>query len=593
MVGADLRHWSSQNSQPRCAAEIPVPKPNFFASEATLPSATYNYTPVGVDVQHAVNAAFQSYGLSNNDMFPASHATQQAREYINQSSDTANPNAVHTLLSKDALQDLLRSIEAMNLPHLSPQAPSVPSEQLRKTLVPMLLKNVQRRPDFNHNLLAEVEVGLRDALTDQFCDSLFRKLVTTRINNREVRATRGSKDDENHPGPLMPGKYMQGLPHINAPEHSDKRDDFVSTSVPNNERATPLAVQGPMVTVKREPDIEDFTIALHPPPLTRPSPAVVPLPCAPSSPSSVFPMSTPSTPLTQVPVAPTHLPPTRVSPGPRSLIDINPTVQVLGHPPDIPEEDRNTSPSFVELGVAIPPSAVSSSSVLPPASVALPVKLSPQQQQPVNSSMFISSKPPSSPSMMTQPLHVPGLWFAKHGQDQADILDCEFEVNSEIVQKWHLPGSSTPEATSERLSLQLLCIPVELLQKTCQIDSIHELVDLGALTGSMSSMKTVWPEQGSLLVQMNPTKPHKRSWFPEDMGPTSPSLDITDSVHEGKNVLRLIQLEDMTNKIFVLQALLLPPTSQQDTPTYWDIADSNLADHLATGDLSPEIVESI
>lgn len=49
----------------------------------------------------------------------------------------------------------------------------------------------------------------------------------------------------------------------------------------------------------------------------------------------------------------------------------------------------------------------------------------------------------------------------------------------------------------------------------------------------------------------------------------------------------------MTNKIFMLQALLLPPTSQQDPPTYWDIADTNLADHLATGKLSPAIVEVI
>ncbi|KAG5722842.1 hypothetical protein E4T56_gene7795, partial [Termitomyces sp. T112] len=160
--------------------------------------------------------------------------------------------------------------------------------------------------------------------------------------------------------------------------------------------------------------------------------------------------------------------------------------------------------------------------------------------------------------------------------------------------KWHLPGSSSaPEATSERLSLRLLCIPIELFQNINQIGSVPQSMDCGALTSTMASVKTVWPEQGSLLVQMNPTKPHKQAWFPEHMSPTSPGLDITDAVREGKNVLRLIQLEDMADKIFMLQASLLTPTSQQSPSTYWNVEDLNLADHLAIYNLSPATVEVI
>ncbi|KAG6900834.1 hypothetical protein C0993_000153 [Termitomyces sp. T159_Od127] len=754
MVGADSRHRGRQNSQPLGRTEFPVPKPNLFASEAILPFPTSSSIPVG-DVQRTVNlnAVFQSHGLSqasqNNGMFSASHATQHTREYINQSSDTGNPNSVYALLSKDALQDLLRSIEDMNRPKLpgQPQAP-LPPEQLRENLLPVLLKSAQRRLDFNDNILTKVEVGLREALTDQFCDTLTRNLLTIK---QEIQATGGSKTtatvfnrplslatvtgpDELNPNtsvstishmtpptvvfrimnrliliihvlrhliivtigaPLTILNHVRRIPrppvgvvihsrplilsppaHVDrsrsprarkpsfhnrrSPEHAIQRNtpvhmrsidrtrplhsphrrdstsdrqgliirnspeplstvdnlsrrhpsspsprkrsrssdsaSYIHRLLPSSptrihESPIPLTVQG-MATVKREPDVEDFTVNLHP--STNPSPVVIPSPDASGSPrpGSVSPSDLPPASLSQVPMESTHPPPARASPGPQSPTGRNFTIQLPGHPPDLPEECRNQHPLSVERGAKTRSSPVSSPPVLPEV---LHIQPPPQQQSSTLSSLSILSQPcqpPSSPPMAAQRFNVPGLWFAKHGKDQADILDYEFEVNPEIMHKW-LSGSSTPEATLERLSLQLLCIPVELLQSTLQISSVHELMDLGALTGSLTSMKTVWPEQGSLLVQMNPTKDNKRSWFPDDMGPTSPSLDITGSVHEGKNVLRLIQLEDMTNRIFMLRALLLPPTSQQDTETYWDIADLNLADHLATHNLSPAIVEVI
>ncbi|KAG6865784.1 hypothetical protein C0991_011776 [Blastosporella zonata] len=88
---------------------------------------------------------------------------------------------------------------------------------------------------------------------------------------------------------------------------------------------------------------------------------------------------------------------------------------------------------------------------------------------------------------------------------------------------------------------------------------------------------------------MNPSRSDSRSWLPEDMGPTSPGLDITDFVREGTNVLRLIQLADMTDKIFLLQAVLLP--RQQNLPTYWDVAAHDLSDPLSAWDSSPATVE--
>ncbi|KAG6862458.1 hypothetical protein C0995_000004 [Termitomyces sp. Mi166 len=963
MAVADLQQSGLHDSQP-FGGEDPIPNTNVHLSLAPDPSEAHFATcssaaSNGVDARDAENAVFRNGGPSNNRVFSDTHATEQTSKYNSQSSDTISLNAINALLSKGALEDLLRSIKAMNLPQLplagsiQPQVSSMPPEQLRNTLLPVILKNAQRRSDFNDKLVTKVEVGLREALTDQFCDSLSQKLKTI---NREIQATRGSKEDahatatvsitsprlklatgapqddqsstpgsardlprapramrlgnsatltsqgsmessafllrrsgsrdtlpfdfgrlghwpsdqeppgsvssareslerasrwdrstQKHesngipipldssffttpadsttrikresPGPSKDEKFLtsrlrrsrsphrrslsassrhsrstrrrfsrheisnhhlsrsprprsrdrrrsrshsrshktrspplkrrrysfsrshsprqsgshrsrsrprenssrkQHLPpaHRKASFHDRKsffrhrspeppveprrtpvhmrgidrtrpspppyRRDFISdrpglsvrhvsrspeplsaasswsrrhaspsraklsrspdsasyrgrqlpSSSPRTRSPSPVRVNfrhrfscppdenhpgliglrtsmraapQDMAIVKREPDVEDFTAALYRSPSPAAPPAIVPSPSMPGSPQSnpVPPTNIPSASPPPVPVVltpPPFPPPEHVFPVLQSGTDSNRPVQESDIPPPVlssqEEEARNQPPLSEATGTEIPPS--SGSSLAPALYTPSEVLPHPSPQQslsilPSSPTLSQPSKPPVDSSMAMQPcFSVPGFWFAKHGHDQADIVDCEFEVNSEIAQKW-LSGSSTntPEAPSERLSLRLLCIPVELLQNIYQVGSVPELVDSGALTSSVASVETVWPEQGSLLVQMNPSKPHKRSWLPEHMGPTSPGLDITDSVREGKNILRLIQLEDMTNRVFMLQALLLPPAPKQNSTIYWTAADFNFADHFVTCDVLPATIEII
>ncbi|KAG5340864.1 hypothetical protein C0989_000218 [Termitomyces sp. Mn162] len=412
-------------------------------------------------------------------------------------------------------------------------------------------------------------------------------LSPTRISFRH-RLSR--PPDENNPGLQGMRMSMRDAPHT-----IPKRDGRVPTPMLNHDRTKPPPTQD-IIVVKREPDVEDSTVTLQPSPSSVLTPAVAP--SSPVSSTQLDPIPSPPPPVSvvpmQSPLLPAHVPPTPLSPTESHIADQEPA-----HRSDMPsrleEESRNEHSFSVETGADI----LSSSVPCPSPALAVSPKILPTHLSPQISSSVAPSPKPSQPSanssLATQAcLPVPGLWFAKNGHNQADIVDCEFAVNSETSRKWHLPGSSSaPEATSERLSLRLLCMPIELFQNINQIGSVPQSMDCGALTTLMASVRTVWPEQGSLLVQMNPTKPHKQAWFPEHMSPTSPGLDITDAVREGKNVLRLIQLEDMADKIFVLQASLFTPTSQQSPSTYWNVEDLNLADHLAIYNLSPATVEVI
>lgn len=48
--------------------------------------------------------------------------------------------------------------------------------------------------------------------------------------------------------------------------------------------------------------------------------------------------------------------------------------------------------------------------------------------------------------------------------------------------------------------------------------------------------------------------------------PTSPSVNLEDHIHEGRNVVRLIQLAGMADRIFVLYASLQQPLSPPPAP---------------------------
>ncbi|KIJ92988.1 hypothetical protein K443DRAFT_61974, partial [Laccaria amethystina LaAM-08-1] len=156
--------------------------------------------------------------------------------------------------------------------------------------------------------------------------------------------------------------------------------------------------------------------------------------------------------------------------------------------------------------------------------------------------------------------NVPGLWFVKMGSKYTNILECSFEVDKETAAKWDIPEISPGERTAPsrmgkpRLSLQILCLPTDLVQ------SVQATIQPGAsaedVAIALSTIEGRWPPIGNLIIEVNPGTSHGHTWLPFDLQPTSPSVNLEDHIHEGRNVVRLIQLAGMADRIFVLYASL-------------------------------------
>ncbi|KAG6830859.1 hypothetical protein H0H92_014224 [Tricholoma furcatifolium] len=378
--------------------------------------------------------------------------------------------------------------------------------------------------------------------------------------------------DEDHPGLIGSRQAMRSSPPSRL-RHPDSRRNSVqkTPTLDYSGTATNTPVKAPVPLIKPEPDLEDFTTALHPPPSMALDTVAIP---------SRHPSASPqqgSQSVNGPPDWPISVNDSQTQQLPR---DEYPT-QPISMKESQTQQPPITQPlSMDKLSASVPPSAVkplvemlttASDTVAPSPAQPLPdlVECTTRGTTRVTSSEALPVVPQLSQpshisdasdlSTVSRPRQVPDLWFAKRGHGQADIVDCEFEVDAETAHKCCIPPShSTPES-----------------------------LDVKALSSAVEGVQTVWPEQGSLLVQMNPTKTHSRSWLPNHMGPDSPALDVTESVREGTNVLRLIQLDDMKNKVFILRAVLCPSDEQ---PTYWDVDPSELSAHWAAWNIKPPIV---
>ncbi|KAG6821327.1 hypothetical protein H0H93_000188 [Arthromyces matolae] len=404
--------------------------------------------------------------------------------------------------------------------------------------------------------------------------------------------------------------------------HPDSPDKGVATTPALNYEQTQPSTPAYIPFIKREPDAEEFVANLRTGSTvlpTSPTSAVLRSPSPKPPHMEISPAPESPAPTDELPREPSHTSP---SPSPTNSPLLSLSIHSIGFPitaaspsPSPTVEPDPEAPIALDeqtlAETALPAAVVSppiQPALLPDASAQFPRPQTPPQsvvattENATTSCLLLSSvvrpdietspnlaqpaptlnEPALSPSQHTvdaSPIDsrysVPGIWFIMPGRDQADIIDCEFEVGQDIIQQ--LRPTAYP---SERVSLRLVCLPRDALQELSKDDPTHNL-------------KTEWPERGTLLVQMNPAKPHKRSWFPEHLHPLSPYLEIAGSVREGRNVLRLIQLEDMSSNVFMLHAMRVSPPAVPSSPGYWDVGGLHLADNLASWNLSPATVEVI
>ncbi|OCH84327.1 hypothetical protein OBBRIDRAFT_808316 [Obba rivulosa] len=177
--------------------------------------------------------------------------------------------------------------------------------------------------------------------------------------------------------------------------------------------------------------------------------------------------------------------------------------------------------------------------------------------------------PQHRPNVLTLP--VPGIWYAKEGRAYADVVEVEFSVDPEIAaaaRRWARRREEF-DADATHVSVHLLCLP------NAVVSTILQSVPLDAPPARVAQLVweagTKWPRRGTLLATMNSGSPGvSRTYFPDDLedGP----LDVTNTIQQGANMLRIVQLGDISGHTFVLYAGV--PTQEEKNRSAVAAADS-------------------
>ncbi|TFK49685.1 hypothetical protein OE88DRAFT_368505 [Heliocybe sulcata] len=195
---------------------------------------------------------------------------------------------------------------------------------------------------------------------------------------------------------------------------------------------------------------------------------------------------------------------------------------------------------------------LSSPAVLP-SSTGLATKVSLSEAPLTGRTEYITQSRSSTNDQET--CQVPGLWFVKLGSEHSDILECHFTVSEEVAaaaRRWTRRDEEF-DADDTHVCVRLLCLPRGLVEAALQGLPGDQAVpeDVAKI---MAQVVTEWPPRGSLMVDMNMSQSNKHVWFAESMSENGPPLDVTSSIVAGENHFRIIQLADLSDRLFVLHA---------------------------------------
>ncbi|KAJ7678959.1 hypothetical protein DFH06DRAFT_974493 [Mycena polygramma] len=110
---------------------------------------------------------------------------------------------------------------------------------------------------------------------------------------------------------------------------------------------------------------------------------------------------------------------------------------------------------------------------------------------------------------------------------------------------------STPQENSE-LSVVLMCLPTYAVRALSEsLAPTNPTAE--TMATAVAGLKTSWPENGMLFLDMNVEGSRGKTWLPYDIDPASP-LDVTKYIQPGPNVIRFIQLTSMEDRTFILYA---------------------------------------
>ncbi|KAJ7188217.1 hypothetical protein C8R46DRAFT_1205400 [Mycena filopes] len=177
------------------------------------------------------------------------------------------------------------------------------------------------------------------------------------------------------------------------------------------------------------------------------------------------------------------------------------------------------------------------------------------------------SHPRDHPAPHTPGNQVPALWFVKAGADTSRVVDVEFFLDHALAAGWGIPSAS-PSPNNPKLTVLLSCFPTDFFQ--AQYTSLASKT-VESIAKIVASLRTEWPPERTLFVQINGGGPRGRTWLPSQIA-SSTRLDVTQYVHPGLNVVRFVQLASLSKYTFVLHvsrrdnshldASLFPPPSR-------------------------------
>ncbi|KAL6301389.1 hypothetical protein BKA93DRAFT_469833 [Sparassis latifolia] len=249
--------------------------------------------------------------------------------------------------------------------------------------------------------------------------------------------------------------------------------------------------------------------------------------------------------------------------------------------PDLP---RNTPPKSDDNDGDMPEREESQSTAKPVSQPPPPaVHEPPPSDIQMESSQTESQNPPAGPQDL--PHHhlnsVPSLWSVNVGTKGPSMFEFDINIDEEVAgaaERWACRYQEF-SLNDAHISVHLLCLPAEV------VATANRKLDPAASPRDVAQMlwdiPTAWPQPGTLIVEMNESHPRgAHVWFSEDMGPTNGPLDLTACLHAGRNTVRLLQLGDMSDRLFVVHAAF-PSSEERDRAAKRCAGNRDWADFFA------------
>ncbi|KAI9066246.1 hypothetical protein FKP32DRAFT_1673991 [Trametes sanguinea] len=185
----------------------------------------------------------------------------------------------------------------------------------------------------------------------------------------------------------------------------------------------------------------------------------------------------------------------------------------------------------------------------------------PAAQEAPENDMRADQDPERMPQQQLSATLVPALWAAVGGKSTSDVEEVSFFVDDAIAaaaRHW-ARRTETFSFEHQHVKVHLLCLPAAAVAEVNE--SLPPDASREDIVAAMWNIKTEWPLKGRLVIQFS-SDDTRGPYIPgEDSGP----LEITQEIKSGENKLRLIQLEDMSSKLFVVHATY--PSAEERTKT--------------------------